>query len=152
MLKTVILFLSFLVGMTAKVAFCEDMTVVDKPNTEKKNDFYVCNSKLLSPSFFVKLPAGSVKPRGWIRKQLELQASGLVGRLHEINQWLVGHGPDADAAKRSAWTSPDGKGRRYSDEVPYWIRAFNRTGYALDDPKINARSKRWIEGMLSCQA
>ena len=152
MTKKVIIFSVAIMCFTFRPVFSKSITIVDKPPTDTKNDFYISNGEHLSPSFFIKFPAGTIKPQGWVRRQLELQAGGLVGRLHEISQWLVGHGPDADATNRSAWISPDGRGRRYSDEVPYWIRAFSRTGYALDDPKINALSQRWIAGMLSCQA
>ena len=149
MLKTVILFLSFLVGMTAKVAFCEDMTVVDKPNTEKKNDFYISNGKHLSPSFFVKLPAGSVKPQGWLRRQLTLQAEGLCGRLHEFSRWIQGLGPDEGS--KSAWLNPAGKGVAGSDEIPYWIRAVSRTAYALDDPRLIDLSGKWLQAIMANQ-
>ena len=41
-------------------------------------DHYVGNRPPLEPSPFVKLPVGAVRPEGWVRRILELQAEGLV--------------------------------------------------------------------------
>ena len=41
------------------------------------------------------LPVGAVRPRGWLKRQLEIQAAGLTGHLHEI--W-----PDVGPEERMA--------------------------------------------------
>ncbi len=47
--------------------------------------------------------------------------------------------------------SKDGKGKYGWEEVPYWLRGYLQLGYILDDPKIIAESKIWIEGALNSQ-
>ena len=53
----------------------------------------------LAPSAFHPLPLGSVRPAGWLRRQLEIQANGLSGHLDETwpdvgpnSGWLGGTG------------------------------------------------------------
>ena len=48
------------------------ISVVEKPNTEAKNDFYTGNRPPLLPSPLIKLPIGAIEPYGWVRRQLEL--------------------------------------------------------------------------------
>src|SRR4051812_20275625 len=67
----------------------EDRTgVVDRPPTQTRNAYYVGNREPLAPSPLLKLPVGSVAPRGWLRKELELQAAGFHGHLGEISSFL----------------------------------------------------------------
>ena len=66
-----------------------DVRAVKLPSTEAKNDFYVGNRPPLLPSPFVKLPIGAIKPAGWVRRQLELQADGFHGLLTEISDFLM---------------------------------------------------------------
>src|SRR5215204_4680135 len=65
---------------------------------------YVSNRAPLEPSAFIKLPIGSIEPRGWLRHQLELERDGMTGHLKEISPWL-------DMSK-SAWASKTGEGER----------------------------------------
>ena len=52
-----------------------------------------------------------LKARGWLRRQLALQAAGLCGNLDKI--W-----PDV---QRSAWIGGD---REVWERVPYWLDGF----------------------------
>jgi len=72
-------------------------TVVERPSTATYNAHYVSNKKPLQPLVFIKLPVGSIKPDGWIKKYLELQRDGLTGKLGEISAWLE--------KKNNAWFS-----------------------------------------------
>jgi hypothetical protein len=39
----------------------------------------------LLPGKFAMMPMGSVKPRGWLKKQLKIQAESLVGRRRVLS-------------------------------------------------------------------
>ena len=89
-------------------------SIVKRPNTNVANSHYVSNKKPLEPLVFIKLPAGSIKPEGWILKYLELQRDGLTGKLGEISAWLE--------KKNNAWFSGNGQGDHGWEEVPYWLK------------------------------
>ena len=93
----------------------------------------------IRPGAFRLLPLTSVKPRGWLRRQLRIQADGLGGHLDEF--W-------PDVGSQSAWLGGSGEGW---ERGPYFLDGFLPLGYLLDDPKLIARSQRWIEWTLTHQ-
>jgi DUF1680 family protein len=120
-----------------------EIRIVDKPRTEPKNDFYVGNRPPLIPSLLIKLTIKAIKPAGWVRKQLELQADGFHGHLTEISRFLIKPG--------NAWLSPQGKGQHGWEEPPYWLKGFSNCGYVLRDERIIKESMIWIEAALNSQ-
>jgi len=121
----------------------EEIKVVDRPDAKRVNDFYVGNRPPLTPSPFLKLPVGSIRPRGWLLKQLRLQADGFFGHLTEISGFLRKEG--------NAWLSPDGEGHSHWEEVPYWLRGFGDLGYVLEDERVIEEARLWIEAAISSQ-
>jgi len=125
-------------------AVCADsVTVLDRPEISATNHFYVGNRVPLEPSRFLALPPGAVQPRGWLMECLHRERDGLCGHLDEISAWLQ--------KDDNAWLSKNGKGKYGWEEVPYWLRGYLQLGYVLNDPKIIAESKIWIEGALNSQ-
>ncbi|HEX4265974.1 MAG TPA: hypothetical protein VH597_16690, partial [Verrucomicrobiae bacterium] len=119
------------------------LTVVDRPPVGGTNHYYIGNRPPLQPGHLIPLPAGAVQPKGWLRVYLERQRSGLSGNLGEISAWLQ--------KDDNAWLSKDGKGKFGWEEVPYWLRGYIELAYVLNDPKMIAESKVWIEGALASQ-
>ncbi len=139
---------SLLVVMVIAVSFAgtgwsgdTNIRVVDRPNTELVNNYYVGNRPPLIPSPFMKLPVGAIEPDGWIRRQLELQAEGFHGHLTEISQFLKKEG--------NAWLSPAGEGDHGWEEPPYWLKGFSNCGYILRNERMITESKIWIEAALA---
>ena len=85
-----------------------DVSVVDKLPKRGANTHYAGNRAPLLASPLIKLPVGSVRPEGWIRRQLELMAEGFIGRLPQLSRFCQYEG--------SAWTDPEGHGRCQSAE------------------------------------
>lgn len=117
------------------------VSVVEQPDTNSINDFYVSNREPLLPSPFIKLSIGSIEPRGWVRKQVKLQANGFHGHLTEISGFLK--------KENNAWLNPEGVGEHGWEEVPYWLKGFSNAAYVLSDEKMIAEAKIWIEGALN---
>ena len=134
-----LLFSVTLVFCLAGLGFSADtqIRVVDRPSTEGKNDFYVGNRPPLTPSPLIKLPIKAIKPAGWVRRQLELQADGFHGHLTEISRFLIKQG--------NAWLSLEGEGQHGWEEPPYWLKGFSNCGYILRDERMIKESKIWIE-------
>ena len=79
-----------------------------------------------------------IKPDGWLKKQLRIQADGLNGNLDKI--W-----PDI---KESAWI---GGTREGWERVPYWLDGFIPLAYLLKDEDMIARVKKYVDAILSFQ-
>lgn len=119
------------------------VSTVERTSFTSINDYYVSNRSPLQPLQFVKLPVGSIKPGGWIKKYLELQRDGLTGHLGEISAWLD--------KKNNAWFSGNGSGDHGWEEVPYWLKGYGDLGYILKDKEIIAETKLWLEKVFQSQ-
>ncbi|ABU57438.1 beta-L-arabinofuranosidase domain-containing protein [Roseiflexus castenholzii] len=95
-------------------------------------------SSPLTPLVCIPLPTGAVRPRGWLYRQLRLQADGLSGHLDQC--W-----PDvAD----SAWIGGAAEGW---ERGPYWLDGMVPLAFVLNDASLIARVSRWIDIILEQQ-
>ena len=80
----------------------------------------------------------NIKPEGWLKDQLRIQAEGLSGNLDKV--W-----PDV---KDSAWF----KGNRDGwERAPYWLDGFIPLAFLLDDAELISRAKKYIGMIVSSQ-
>jgi hypothetical protein len=121
----------------------DDTGFISVPGGSTPSPFYVSNRPPLLLSPLVKLPIGSITPRGWLLGQLEREASGMFGRLPEISPFLKKEG--------NSWLSPDGEGHSPWEEVPYWLKGFGDLAYVLKDEALLAEARLWIDAILSSQ-
>jgi len=98
---------------------------------------FVKNRAPLAESVFYRLPLTAVKPAGWLREQLRLQSQALTGHLDEF--W-------ADVGPNSAWLGGAGEGW---ERGPYYLDGLLPLAYLLDDPRLIAKTRPWIEWTLS---
>jgi uncharacterized protein len=92
---------------------------------------------LLSP-VFEPLPIRHIKPRGWLLRQLRIQAQGLSGHLDEF--W-----PDI---RDSRWFGGKAEGW---ERAPYWLDGFIPLAFLLEDKGLIARAKKYMEFIFAHQ-
>jgi hypothetical protein len=138
-----VFFIGIIVALLANSAIAQVATIVLKPDNSRVNSYYVSNRNPLTQQPFAKLPVGAVKPGGWLKKQLELQRDGLTGHLGEISIWL--------SKNDNAWLSEEGKGKYGWEELPYWLKGYGDIAYILQDKRMLAGTKFWIDAVLKYQ-
>jgi Beta-L-arabinofuranosidase, GH127 middle domain/Beta-L-arabinofuranosidase, GH127 catalytic domain len=99
----------------------------------------VKNRAPLAPNAMYLLPLTSIKPRGWLRQQLQIQANGLTGHLDEF--W-------PDVGPNSGWLG--GTGEPW-ERGPYYLDGLLPLAYLLDDSKLIAKAKKWVDWTLDHQ-
>lgn len=85
-----------------------------------------------------RLTARQIRPQGWLKRQLEIQARGLSGHLDLV--W-----PDI---RESRWIGGDKDGW---ERVPYWLDGFIPLAFLLDDEELKGRAKRYVDAILAGQ-
>ncbi len=92
----------------------------------------------LAPPAWAPLPLGSVRPGGWLLRQLRLQADGLSGHLDEF--W-----PDV---AESQWFGGTAEGW---ERAPYWLDGAIPLAWLLDDAELKARITTHVEYIIAHQ-
>ena len=93
----------------------------------------------LEPLSLRPLPLGRIRPLGWLKRQLRIQAGGLSGHLHEFwpkirdSEWIGGD-------YRLGWES-----------VPYWLDGVVPLAFLLDDVPLKTVVARYITYILDHQ-
>lgn len=93
---------------------------------------------MLKPTVFSPITGNRIRPRGWLKRQLEIQAAGLSGNLDIV--W-----PDV---AQSRWIGGDKEGW---ERVPYWLDGFIPLAWLLEDEGLKARAKKYIDAILAMQ-
>ncbi len=92
----------------------------------------------LSDPAFRPLALGSVRPTGWLERQLRIQADGLSGHLDEF--W-----PDVG---QSQWFGGEAEGW---ERAPYWLDGVIPLAWSLDDQPLKAKITGHMEKILAGQ-
>ncbi len=87
---------------------------------------------------FQPLPLGTLRPAGWLKNQLRIQAEGLSGHLDEF--W-----PDV---KNSGWFGGDAEAW---ERAPYWLDGFIPLAYLLQDPEMISKVRKYMDIIIENQ-
>lgn len=79
-----------------------------------------------------------ITPRGWMKKQLEIQAESLSGNLHRV--WRD--------VRDSRWIGGDAEGW---ERVPYWLDGFIPLAFLLRDEEKMAVARKYVDAILDGQ-
>ncbi|MDD4645195.1 MAG: glycoside hydrolase family 127 protein, partial [Bacteroidales bacterium] len=122
MLRTTTLLMTGLIALTVSCS--------------KQAPNYPANREPLKANAFIQLPLGAVKPAGWLKDQLQIQADGLPGHLDEYWPSLT----------TSAWHGGEGEAW---ERGPYYLDGLVPLAYLLDDPRLIEKVKTWIDPILA---
>jgi hypothetical protein len=114
------------------------MAAVASAETSPKE--IIKNRAPLAQNAFYILPLGSVRPTGWLKRQMEIQANGLGGHLDET--W-------ADVGSDSGWLG--GTGESW-ERGPYFLDGLVPLAYLLDNARLKAKAQKYIDWTLTNQA
>jgi len=89
------------------------------------------SSTQLSDPVFRPLPLGVIRPRGWLERQLRIQADGLSGHLDEF--WPDVQGSQWFGGAMEAW-----------ERAPYWLDGIVPLAFALHDDRLIAKVTRHV--------
>jgi len=123
------------VKTSGRIAFAFLLSI-SPVEVDAANAHYPSAAAPLQAAALVPLPLGSVKPSGWLRDQLVIQANGLTGHLDEF--WT-------DLGPQSAWLGGSGEGW---ERGPYYLDGLLPLAYLLDDARLIAKTRPWVEWML----
>jgi DUF1680 family protein len=87
---------------------------------------------------FTPLPLGDIKPQGWLKQQLQIQANGLSGALDQF--W-----PDI---KDSSWFGGKAEGW---ERAPYWLDGVIPLAHLIDDRKLMERIHDYMDFIIENQ-
>ncbi len=99
--------------------------------------------QVVSPLYSV-LPQGAIHPKGWLLRQLQLQAKGIPGRADEFffkgEFWLGGDGAKDPSRKPTDIGS--------SHIVVGWLASMVEMAWLLDDPVLKEKAQGYIEYLI----
>jgi hypothetical protein len=102
------------------------------------NTSQVTKTSGLFPAAFEPLPLGSIRPAGWLERQLRIQADGLSGHLDQF--W-----PDI---AQSQWFGGTAEGW---ERAPYWLDGVIPLAWLLDDQTLKKRISGYVDHIVAHQ-
>jgi len=124
-------------GAAAALTYSYDVFAESAPSTSTRIRGPHMNRAPLAAQPYYALPTGSIKPSGWLRRQLEIQAAGLGGRLDEV--W-------EDVGPKSGWLGGDGESW---ERGPYFLDGLVPLAWALESEPLKAKAQKFIDWTLS---
>ncbi len=88
---------------------------------------------------YKRIPLGNIVPEGYMKRQLEVQASGLTGNIRFI--W-------DDLSDNSAWLGGDGEAW---ERGPYYLDGLIPLSFLLDNDTLKAEVLKWINSIIERQ-
>ena len=97
------------------------------------------NRAPLTANTLSHLNLGEIRPDGWLRKQLTIQAQGITGELGKVWPYVN---------DECAWLGGEGDGW---ERAPYYLDGLVALAWTLDDEDLKNRAQRYIEWILLSQ-
>ncbi|KAL2206771.1 hypothetical protein CC79DRAFT_1370172 [Sarocladium strictum] len=105
------------------------------PSTEEHHDS-------LYSFKYNSLPLGAIKPQGWLHDQISLSAEGLGGHLFDFYRYV----------NQSLWLGGEYEYSELKEAGPYWFNYIVPLAWTLDDNRLKAQAKAFLDYNLDNQA
>jgi len=92
-------------------------------STAQQPNLYIGNNPPLNKNSYIHLPLGTVKPEGWLKRQLQIQAEGLSGHVYS-------------EFKAEFWS------------ITNFYEGIVSLAYVLDDTRIKKLAKEYVDKFL----
>ncbi len=100
--------------------------------------FETTGEQKLRPNTLQPLPLGTIRPDGWLRNQLLIQAGGMSGHLDEFWTYVA----------ESGWIGGNAEGW---ERGPYWLDGATPLAFLLDDETLKSKVRRWVDYIVTHQ-
>ena len=109
---------------------------------DPRGSLYLGNREPLLPSQLMKLPIGSIVPRGWLRQQLDAGS-----RWHDRSS--DGDFEVVPVRRQCLGCHPKARVTAAGRNCPYWLKGFGDLGYVLKDERIIKEARQMDRGASS---
>jgi hypothetical protein len=92
-----------------------------------------------------RLPLGAIKAKGWLARQMRVEADGMGGHMDELEPDMIGNPFVTRSRKRGVqvgWCS--------ELSATYWT-GLVQLAFTLDDPELKEKAEKWVKGVLAAQ-
>ena len=86
-------------------------------------------------------PLGSIKPLGWFKDQLELEALGLAGNMFDFFRYV----------NDSKWIGGSSEYSILDEASPYWFNGLVPLAFGLGDARLKSQVKYYLDYVLDHQ-
>ncbi|OTB02290.1 hypothetical protein M426DRAFT_197774 [Hypoxylon sp. CI-4A] len=125
-------------AFVASLFFISGLTLPQEPSRGKhlRRD----DPDLIQP-VYQSLPLGSIKPRGWFKDELELEANGLAGSLFDFYRYV----------HDSMWIGGSSEYSNLHESAPYWFNGLVPLAFGLDDSRLKSQVYSFMDYVLKHQ-
>ncbi|KAG8707752.1 hypothetical protein FRC08_000312 [Ceratobasidium sp. 394] len=95
----------------------------------------------LAPKTFTNLNLGEIKPTGWLKNQLTIQAEGLAGNLNLFYPLVT----------ESSWTGGTKNYSNLNEAGSYWYNGIVPLAYTIDNPRLKKAVEDFLNHVLDTQ-
>ncbi|KAH8817480.1 duf1680 domain-containing protein [Xylogone sp. PMI_703] len=98
------------------------------------------STPLIQP-IYKPLALGSIKPSGWLKDQLELEAAGLAGNMFDFYRFV----------HDAKWIGGSTEYSALDEASPYWFNGLVPLAFGLGDERIQSQVKYYLDYVLDHQ-
>jgi hypothetical protein len=100
------------------------------------------NRTTVVPFAYNEIPLGSIKPNGWLLQEMQTEANGLAGHLHDFWKFV----------NDSSWLGGKTEYSGLNEAFPYWLNGLVPLAYTLDDARLKEQVHSSMEYLMVCQS